>query len=211
MLDRRGFLKLAGLASASAMELPVKHLIGWSPDDRRPIIKKVHIPSGEAGTFKTLEAMAGLAKEASQDPEFVGWARAIARSAPSKDYMGELQNIYDFVQRNVTYRQDPLGMEWVQDPRWTMFVDGAGDCDDAASTVAALGMAVGHGAAFKIVKTDSRRPDSYSHVYPLLGMRTGRGVVWVPADTTNVTSGFLGWEPPAERVFGEKIFLVGSP
>lgn len=188
----------------------------------RPVVKGpgldvqyVTIPSGEAGTLATLKVMAELARAQIRDPataaEFGHWARAIVRDVPSKDYEGEAAAIFGFVREHVRYRLDPRGLERVQWPYWTLLVDGAGDCDDMATLIAALSLATGHGAMLRAVKVDASRPDAYSHVYALIGIdEPGRGPRWLAADATQ-RQAFLGWEPPTSRQYGPPLDVVVAP
>lgn len=165
------------------------------------------IPDGFAGTTATIKEMARLAREASTDPKFVMWCRSLVSDLPGKDYVGEARRIHDVVKKHVRYVLDPRGMEMVADPRQTLFVEGQGDCDDAACTIAAMALALGHGAAFKTVAVDPDRPDEFSHVYALIGVQKGMGEEWFAADTTQ-KSGYFGWEPPADRITKSKVWPV---
>lgn len=85
------------------------------------------------------------------------------------------------------------------------------NCDDQSMLVACLALCLGHGAAFKTVKVDPDRPEEYSHVYPLIGIRNkSNKPVWLAADTTQKGVD-LGWEPPPERVLGSKTWILAEP
>lgn len=165
------------------------------------------IPDGYHGTAATIKEMQKLARAASIDPKFVSWCRSIVADLPPKDYYGEAKRIYDVVKKHVRYVLDPRGMEMVQDPRHVIFVEGQEDCDGHATTIAAIALALGHGAAFKTVAVDPDRPDEFSHVYPLIGIQKGMGEEWIAADTTQ-KSGYFGWEPPASRITKQKVWPV---
>lgn len=184
-------------------------------------VRYVEIPKGEAGVRATLEVMGQLAKQQLSDGQrgarFVEWARAAVRDVDGKDYAGELRALFAFVKRNVTYRYDPRWLERVQGPYWTLCVDGAGDCDDMATLLVSLALALGHGGGFRAVAVDPGRPNSYSHVYALLGCRvpardpdTGKLRIvtkWYAADATQKRRP-LGWEPPAGRQTREPLDLI---
>jgi hypothetical protein len=127
-------------------------------------------------------------------------AQQIVSHVPSKDYIGELRAIDQFMRKFVRYTLDPRALEWVQTPWWTLLVIGQGDCDDHATAIAALGVTLGHGAGFRTVKGDSSRPNEWSHVYAILSARKNGKMVWVPMDTTE-KNGQFGRDPRgAERV-----------
>jgi len=168
------------------------------------------IPTGMAGTRATIEPMGKLALEGSRNPEIVDLARAITRHLPNKDYKGEVQALYWWVRDNVRYVQDPRTTEWVTDPYTTIFVTGVGDCDDHATVMAALGLALGHGAGFRTVAADPVRPEEFSHVYAMIGIRERNEGFWVSVDTTT-REAFPGWDPPESRVFAIKDWVVAPP
>ena len=175
---------------------------------------RVTIRDGDQGTQDTLEAMGALAVQAAHDPQFVDHARAIVAHLPSKDYLGQARAIFKHVKKTVRYVYDPLALEVLTDPRWLLFVVGSGDCDEHAALIAALGMAVGLGGAFRTVglkddQTDPTKPPPWSHVYALLGVPKGQDVEWLAADTTQKES-YLGWEPEA-RVERKGTWMIAPP
>lgn len=173
-------------------------------------IQYSEIPAGAAGTEATIAAMQQLAKQGSVHPEVIDLARQIVKHVPSKDYKGEAKALFKWVKRFVKYRMDPRTMETVQHPYETALVQGAGDCDDHATLLVALALALGHGGSFRTVKADPDRPDEYSHVYAVIGIREGASATWYPADTTVASSSF-GWEPPSPPVIEYRDWLVVSP
>lgn len=165
------------------------------------------IPEGFKGTEVTIKEMKRLAKLASIDPKFVMWVRSTVANIPAKNYYQEANRIYDTVKKHVRYILDSRGMEYVQDPRWVVFVDGQGDCDCQSTLVAAMALSLGHEAAFKTIAADPNFPNEFSHVYPLIGIQKGAGTEWWAADTTQ-KSGHFGWEPPAMAVTKERVWPV---
>lgn len=181
---------------------------------RAPVAKdicyKVRIPLGARGTTKTLEMMAEMAVEASQDPGFVQEGRAIVRECPARDYEAEGKAIYEQVERVLIYRNDPTYMEWLQSPGYSYFVEPGTDCDDQSMVCAGFDVSVGRGCRFGAYMLDQEkaRLGEYSHVLCEMGVRTPRGVVWLGQDTV-ARKGF-GWTPPQSEWFGEPNFLVVS-
>jgi hypothetical protein len=177
----------------------------------QPVVEYVEIPRGVGGTKATLREMARFARAAASDPttgaEFVWWCRAITRHVPGRDYEGELRALFEFVQAHVKYSLDPMGLERVQTPYWTLLVDGAGDCDDHATLLCGMSRALGHGAILRAVRVDPSRPDSYSHVYALLGCSQQGVTRWWGADSTQAQAQ-LGWQPPRRRWLGPPLDLV---
>lgn len=163
------------------------------------------IPAGFAGTVATVQEIARLVKKDLARPMLRLIATRAIRSAgvPSKDQVGEAQALYKFVARRVRYQKDPLGLETVQSPEFTVRL-GAGDCDDHSGLVAALAASVGLPVRFRVVGYD---PDHLVHIFP----EVYAGGRWLPADTTEPARGF-GWRParfPFEKTFNLKQEGVG--
>lgn len=183
------------------------------PDGIRPeLAYRLHIEKGTRGTVQTLGEMARLAREAAEDPLFVAWIRTRIAEAgiQGRDYEGELRALFEYVRSHIQYRLDPMTLEWLQTPHWTLFVSGDGDCDDMATLICAGALSLGHGCRFRVVQADPARPGDYSHVYAVVGFRDrrGGGVYWIAADATQ--SHPFGWEPPPERISGASDFPVAD-
>lgn len=163
--------------------------------EARAVVLKV-FGSDDDRTRVLGDKMVELAQAAAHDPDFVFWARAAVRDVPSKAHHAAARRLLDWVRATVRYRYDPLGLEWVQDPRHTLLVDGAGDCDDGSTLIAALAVALGYRATVRFVKADRSRPDEFSHVYTVVGIPDGRGgEEWIALDWTQAHAE-PGWEPP---------------
>lgn len=179
-----------------------------------PPVKYVEIPNGEQGTVVTLKIMKRLVLSpwGHRNPDVVRLAQKIVDHVPAKDYRGQAQALFDFMsisgQQGVVYRLDPAGLEEVASPWYTLFVSGHGDCDDAAVSMAALAMALGHRAAFRTVKGDKDRQDQWSHVYAVIGVKEpGKPLEWLSADTTQEEA-HLGWDPPEGSLYGMKTWVI---
>lgn len=178
------------------------------------------IREGRLGTADTIRRMGELALAAAHDPSFVAWVRGQVADLKSKDYLGEAERIFEIVHKHVRYSRDPHGLEILQDPRAVLWQDGTGDCDEHATTIAAMAIALGHHCAFRTVAANyepdpknpkkSRRSNEWSHVYAMIGVDdpyAPEGVAWWAADTTQ-SNAALGWEPPAHRVWNKKDWIV---
>jgi len=174
-----------------------------------PDIKYVKIPHGEKGTVATLKIMKKLVMGpwGARNPQVVLLANRIRDHVTSKDYRAEADAIYRYVKQHVKYKLDPSGLEWVQTPKYTLFERHAGDCDDHSTTIAALAIASGHRAAFRTVRGDPSRPNSWSHVYAAIGVTRGGQTEWFGADSTQQES-TLGWDPPEGKRFGMATWVI---
>jgi hypothetical protein len=183
---------------------PPMQLLNAAPPD----IQYLKIPEGERGTEATLKLMKKLVMGpwGARNPGVVRVAREAVRHVGSKDYVAEAGAIYDYVKRHVRYRLDPVALEWVQTPLYTLTTQ-QGDCDDHAMLIAALAMAAGHRGAFRTVKGDPDRPESWSHVYGVIGVVKGGQTEWLAADTTQ-NGATLGWNPPESKLYGMATWVL---
>lgn len=175
---------------------------------QRPPVQVYKIPAGEKGTIATLKLMKKLVMGpwGARNPQVVFLARDIVQHVPSKDYWHEAQAIFEYVKGNVRYRLDPLALEWIQTPLYTLQTH-QGDCDDMSSLIASLALAAGHRAAFVTVAGDPQRPNSYSHVYAMIGVSRKGKTEWLAADAT-INDSTIGWEPPGEKVFKKTVWVI---
>jgi transglutaminase-like putative cysteine protease len=109
----------------------------------------------------TLRLMQGLVEDWAKRPLMVQLAREVVRNAHATTPREEAAAIHRFVRRQVDYRQDPVGAEWVQDPFETLVISRAGDCDDLSVACGTLLQALGHPCRMAAVKWVGR--PSFSH------------------------------------------------
>jgi hypothetical protein len=155
---------------------------------------------GWPATERTLSGMADLAGKATRDFKFIQTASKIVAQCPARDHNCEAGAILDFVKSYVRFQPDPLTsvrghmdtVELIQAPQVTL-KRRAGDCDDQAVLIAALGMALGMPAKFVVIKCDTKMPDEFSHVWCELDVAVG-GDQWVALDSV-VPESFPGWTP----------------
>ena len=117
-------------------------------------------------------------------------AQSIVAGVPSKDYIGELVAIQTWVKNNVRYTRDPINLETLRTPQAMLEAAQGpqGDCDDQATLVAALAMAIGFPARFVAIGT--MQPGAFDHVFTEVKL----GTVWVSVETTEPVD--IGWQPP---------------
>jgi len=157
-----------------------------------PRIERLHIRSGFAGTRQTAAHVARLIREGASD--FYVRQKAIdillSRGVTPKDYVGEINALFRWVQRNVRYTKDPFHVELLHAAR-RMLELRAGDCDDMAILLGSLVKSVGHPVRIVLTGPNARRPDLFSHIY-LEAQHRGD---WIPLDPT--MSFAMGWSPRA--------------
>lgn len=168
--------RIAAGTGPGAIELGLRNKISslmaetcsTSPFDRR-----IWIPYGDGGTAATIDLMARQATLGSRDILVRLMAVEIMNGVPGRNHKEVAERFFSWLQDNgsgersgVKFINDPYRTEQVRLPWWTLTVEGAGDCNSAfATTIAALLLSVGIPCFFRTVAADSRRPDSFSHVY----------------------------------------------
>jgi hypothetical protein len=174
--------------------------------ERRPL------PSGDAGTLATVEAMRELIHAAQSHPTVRTYAESLVRDVGPGDRPGEVHAIVAGLARAVIYRADPEDTEFLQAP-WHVFDcqilrgrQPALDCDDLTVLSLSLLAALGFRTAVRVVSTaedlapswfagwplvgDLFAPDDYSHVY---------GLVEVPGHGPMRVDLTYAWQPPERR------------
>lgn len=144
------------------------------------------IPEGRAGVRATLKIMAEMIRAARHDHRIREKTLRLIRHLPQKDWVGEIEAVFRYVQRRIRYVNDPLGMETVAEP-WKTIELGQGDCDDKVVLAAAMLQSIGHPVRLVAVGFDG---GPISHVY----LETQVAVQWVPLELTDCSME-LG-EPP---------------
>ncbi|MGH8590902.1 MAG: transglutaminase-like domain-containing protein [Gammaproteobacteria bacterium] len=158
------------------------------------------IPSGYAGTLKTVDHIIDLIKRGAKD--FYVRQTAIdillQRGIKPKDYLGEIKGLFEWVQQNVRYTKDTFRVEVLHSAK-RMLELRAGDCDDMAILLGAMLEAIGHPVRLALTGPDPLRQDLFSHIY-LEVFHKGR---WIPLDATMPYP--MGWAP---RTLVKKIIAI---
>lgn len=144
------------------------------------------IPSGLAGIDITLKYMRKMVNEYKTDITIRELALKLIEHLPQKDFLSELNALFNFVKNSIRYVQDINGVETVQTPLKTLDYK-QGDCDDKALLLAALLESIGHKTRFYAV---GFAPRSISHVL-LECFINGE---WIALETTEPLA--MGWTPP---------------
>jgi len=140
------------------------------------------IPSGAAGTRKTLRLMRGMITRAKRDFDFRRLALDIVRDLPPKNWKAEARAIQEWVKQNVRYVRDIQGIETLHSPQKILEYR-QGDCDDQAMLVATLLESIGFSTRLHAI---GFRPGSYSHVFADVQLAPGKNALprWFSVETT---------------------------
>lgn len=125
---------------------------------------------GSAGT--TLGRMAKNIRDGMSVPLVVETARQIISSVKPRDCVAQAKAIRAWVDKRFRFVRDPLGVELLETPGFHLSRiqrDGyvQGDCDDAATLCAALGMAVGLPATLHAIAFFTKDAP-FAHVFTVL-------------------------------------------
>ncbi len=158
------------------------------------------IPKGYLGTRKTLVHIQELIRQGAKD--FYVRQKAIdillERKIPQKDYLGEINALFKWVQGNLRYTRDPFRLEVLHTASRLLELR-AGDCDDMTILLSAMLESIGHPTRLVIVGPDPSKPRLFSHIY-LEAHYKGN---WIPLDATMPFP--MGWSP---RAFVKEVIPV---
>lgn len=150
---------------------------------------------GDAGTAQTVSLIKRLVDEAVKIPAVNHLAISIVRPTPNYDNLSKAQAVFDWVQANVRYVQDPVGPYGPKEtlrPMMDLMVLLAGDCDDINGVfIPSLMGTLGYETRVVTIKADRDVPNDFSHIY-CEALIDG---TWVPMDCARPGSVF-GEEPP---------------
>jgi hypothetical protein len=155
---------------------------------------------GDRGVEQTIVMMRQLVDDAVKDPQVNRLAIEILRSAgaPSFDREAKARAIYEWVQRNFLYVEDPVGPFGPKEtlrPVRTLLQLRAGDCDDFVVILAALCGTIGIPTRIVTIAADAQAPQEFSHVYSEAELYPG---MWVSLDAAR---------PGAEFGLSPKVFF----
>ena len=157
-----------------------------------PAIHLGHIPPGYPGTKRTVDEIQALIRSGAKD--FYVRQKAIdillERGVRPKDYLGEINALFEWVQRNVRYTKDPFKVEVLHSAR-RMLELRAGDCDDMAILLGGMLEAIGHPVRLVLTGPTPLRPSLFTHIY----VEAWRQGDWIPLDPTMPHP--MGWAPRA--------------
>lgn len=144
-------------------------------------------------TDRTIEKMYELTELAKHSREIQDEARKVVRHCPWKDYKCFGEELLKHVKRKISYVKDPIGIERLQDPRYTLDI-ATGDCDDFSILLGALASSVGLDYEFVTIKArkdprTGKLKDEWSHVFVAIKLPDGK---WYAADAIVAGSKF-GW------------------
>lgn len=119
------------------------------------------ISGGRSGVRATLAAMSKIVKQYKKTREIRELALSIVANVPAKNWLAEVNAIYQFVKHNIRYVKDIKGVETLHSPIQLLRLR-QGDCDDMSILSACLLEALGHPTRFCAVGING---GNFSHVF----------------------------------------------
>ncbi len=162
-------------------------------------------------TLKTIRLIGKAIQEGSRYAPLILHARKLAVRAPPKDYLGQVQHIYDDFVKRWRYTYDPVGLETIATSPKALFSlviagdgvglgegRGGGDCDEAVAGIGALLQAVGFRARLATTSPPHAGPEtSYTHIFPQAYVPT---VGWMTVDPVLYPKNSCGTIAPHSKV-----------
>lgn len=146
------------------------------------------IPDGPAGVDWTLDCMRAYIRLYQKFGPIRRKAAQLAAMAPQRDFVGQVNEIFTWLQNNIKYVGDTLGVETLQTPAETLAI-GGGDCDDQATLLGAMLQSIDFPT--KSVACGFE-PDLYEHVFLQVYVRQRQR--WYNLDPTEPFP--MDWKPP---------------
>jgi len=151
-----------------------------------------------------------LAVKGSTDPAIRQHALTAVRQrcgdgwcTPEGDGDAEIRAVFAYLKQHYRYVHDPSGRDWFQHPVRTLEL-GGGDCDDAASLVAAMMASIGYQTKLRVIRTHNA--PTWNHIYTLVGLPANKPSRWIPIDLT--VDKPVGWEAPMRVIAQIRDFPV---
>lgn len=136
---------------------------------------QVPLADGEQGNAETLRAMAAIVNHDRLQPDLRAFVLdKVIGNTRGHDARGEVQKIFDFAQKQITYRQDPIGVERVADvwsiiyaPAFNPGTGPTGDCGIKSIFIASCCAMFGYKPFFVVAKQRANQR-AFNHVYNMV-------------------------------------------
>lgn len=162
---------------------------------------------------ETIRIIGSAIKDGAKHLPIRNHAAALATTAGPKDYLGQLNAVFDSFVKNWRYVKDPFGTELVtRSPNalYNLVIGGgpknpgigngkgAGDCDDATAAIGAQLRAIGFPVRIAVTSRPGAPPGPhFSHVFAQASVP---GVGWLSVDPVPYPVHGLGYTPVHSRI-----------
>ena len=164
--DRSPNYQLPNGSTAANMK---RDLLIFRDGNQTTVPLDVPLLDGEQGNMQTLDAMAQIVIEDRIKPDIRKFVlREIVGDIHGHDAKGEVQRIFEFAQKEITYRSDPFNVERVADVWSIMYAlspgEPEGDCGIKSIFIASCCAVLGHKPFFVVAKQRQNQA-AFNHVY----------------------------------------------
>lgn len=177
-------------------------------------LQKVQIKGGDLDQMRTTIRLIGQAiKDGAKYLPIRNHAAALATTAGPKDYLGQLNAVYDSFVKSWRYVKDPLGSEMVTvspNALYNLVIGGgpknpalgrgrgAGDCDDATAAIGAQLRSIGFPVRIAVTAWPGSSPGPLmNHVFAQASVP---GAGWISVDPVPHPVHGLGYTPIHSRI-----------
>lgn len=177
-------------------------------------IDRLKVQDGDLNQMKeTIRIIGSAIKDGSKYLPIRNHAAALATTAPHKDYLGQLNAIYDSFIKNWRYVKDPFGNELITKSPNALYNlvigggpnnrgigkgKGAGDCDDAAAAMGAQLRSIGFPVRIAVTARPGSPPGPlFNHVFAQASVP---GVGWISVDPVPYPVHGMGYTPANSRI-----------
>jgi len=188
---------------------PLRKVIHARPSARKLKAINYQASSGPEALRATVALIGKGIREGGRYVPLIQHARRLASRAAPKDYLGQLESVYNDFVRRWRYVHDPRAVEMVAITGPEIYGQilgadfsppdhGYGDCDDATIYLGAVAESLGLPSRIVTISppTFTGSLKLFSHVYPEVKIPK---VGWVAADAVGFPQRPFGWRPPALR------------
>lgn len=106
-----------------------------------------NFPSWDSRYQWSLQTIDKLAFEGAYHPDIRNYAVDVVAHCPARDYTCEVGALFEAVRSDIRFVRDPVGMEWIQRPEWTLHKR-AGDCDCQVTLLGSMLRSLGYPVRF---------------------------------------------------------------
>lgn len=138
---------------------------------KRQRFYKFKLSGGFSAAIETAKFISKLANLYKKNKLIRDLSVQIVSPVKSHDFLEEIKRIFYWVQKNVRYVRDIVGVETLQIPLVTLppnYGDigiGAGDCDDQVLLLASMLLSIGVRNMYARIVTYSAQDKEYKHIY----------------------------------------------
>jgi len=166
-----------------------------------PMIENITDTNASIVTAKSIEERIDLIfeeiEDGKADPKIRLLVANIIRDIPERDYLGELNAIFDWVKQNVRYTHDPYNLELFNRPK-RVIEYGIADCDDLTILLGSMVQTIGYPIKLRVIGVNSDEPE---HIYLMAGIppiENSEPSDWIAMDAS--VDEPMGWQIDRDKV-----------